>query len=128
MNTLRLVSLQKIPMGLGAPLHPRLPQNLRREARFKQQLKVPNPFMTSAIRFSLSLGRGHGPTNPYAIIAREKERFQVLEDLKASLEKLQKNKIGNLIPEVHSNLGYALPFAENFEDVAAFPGRITKIE
>ena len=62
-----------------------------------------------------------------SIIAKEKERFQELADLKAALEKLQKNKIGNLIPEVHSNLGYAPPFAENFEDVAAFPGRITKL-
>ena len=84
-------------------------------------------FMTNAIRFSLSLGKGHGPTNPYAIITREKECLQIIEELKNGLETLQKNKIANLIPEVHSNFGYALPFAENFEDVAAFPGRITKV-
>jgi len=83
--------------------------------------------MTTAIRFSLNLGKGHGPTNPYAIIANEMERFQVIQDLNIALEKLREKKIGYLIPEVHSNLGYALSFAEKFEDVAAFPGRITKL-
>jgi len=32
-----------------------------------------------------------------------------------------------LIPEVQSNLGYAVPYAETGEDVAAFPGRIIRV-
>jgi predicted fused transcriptional regulator/phosphomethylpyrimidine kinase len=31
-----------------------------------------------------------------------------------------------LIPEVQSNLGYGLPYAQGPEDVAAFPGRISR--
>jgi len=34
--------------------------------------------------------------------------------------------VGHLIPEVSSNLGYALPQAEGMEDVAAFSGRIVR--
>jgi hydroxymethylpyrimidine/phosphomethylpyrimidine kinase len=34
--------------------------------------------------------------------------------------------VGHLIPEVSSNLGYALPQAEGMEYVAAFPGRIVR--
>ncbi len=34
----------------------------------------------------------------------------------------------HLIPEVSSNLGYALPGAEGIEDVAAFPGRIVRFK
>ena len=83
-------------------------------------------FITTAIRFSLPLGKGHGPTNPYAVIAREAERLSVLSDLKAAFEKLRKGKVGALIPEVQSNLGYALPYAQGPEDVAAFPGRISR--
>jgi len=113
--------------GTGCTFASALATELAKGGTVQTAVERAKSFMTTAIRFSLSLGRGHGPTNPYAIIAREKEYFQVLEDLKAALEKLQKNKIGNLIPEVHSNLGYALPFAEKFEDVAAFPGRITKL-
>ncbi|RPI99254.1 MAG: bifunctional hydroxymethylpyrimidine kinase/phosphomethylpyrimidine kinase, partial [Deltaproteobacteria bacterium] len=37
-------------------------------------------------------------------------------------------QFGHLIPEVSSNLGYALPQAEGFEDVAAFPGRIVRFK
>jgi len=50
-----------------------------------------------------------------------------LADLKAALEKLRKKSVGCLIPEVQSNLGYALPYAETFDHVAAFPGRITRL-
>lgn len=90
-------------------------------------VKRAKDFMTTAIRFSLPLGKGHGPTNPYAMIARETERLPVLADLKAALEKLRKKGVGCLIPEVQSNLGYALPYAETFDHVAAFPGRITRL-
>jgi len=35
--------------------------------------------------------------------------------------------IGHLIPEVQTNLAYAIPFAESVEDVASFPGRIIRL-
>jgi predicted fused transcriptional regulator/phosphomethylpyrimidine kinase len=89
-------------------------------------VKRAKDFMTTAIRFSLPLGKGHGPTNPYALIGRNAERISVLDDLRAAFEKLRKRKVGSLIPEVQSNLGYALPYAQGPEDVAAFPGRISR--
>ena len=89
-------------------------------------VKRAKDFITTAIRFSLPLGKGHGPTNPYALIGREAERRSVLDDLRAAFEKLSKRKVGPLIPEVQSNLGYALPYAQGSEDVAAFPGRISR--
>ena len=89
-------------------------------------VKRAKDFMTTAIRFSLPLGKGHGPTNPYAVIGRESERISVLNDVRAAFEKLRKRNVGPLIPEVQSNLGYALPYAQGPEDVAAFPGRISR--
>jgi len=113
--------------GTGCTFASAIATELAKGETVQTAVKQAKAFITTAIRFSLPLGKGHGPTNPYAMIANEMERFQVIQDLNMALEKLQKNKIGNLIPEVHSNLGYALPFAENSEDVAAFPGRITKL-
>jgi hydroxymethylpyrimidine/phosphomethylpyrimidine kinase len=84
-------------------------------------------FMNAAIRFSLPLGKGHGPTNPYAVIGREIQRFRAVESLKKAFHRLREKRIGDLIPEVQSNLGYALPYAETVRDVAAFPGRITRM-
>ena len=84
-------------------------------------------FIHEAIRFGLPLGHGHGPANPCARFVREQERYEVLEALKASLDRLRAAGVGDLVPEVQSNLGYALPFAETYKDVAAFPGRLVRL-
>ena len=81
-------------------------------------------FITMAIQSGFSLGKGTGPTNPSAYVLREMERYQVIQELKRAVEILKDEKIGHLIPEVSSNLGYALPQADGIGDVAAFPGRI----
>ncbi len=79
-----------------------------------------------ALRHGLPLGQGVGPVNPYASFAREAARFQVLQDLEAAGARLLREDISPLIPEVMSNLAYALPYPRGPEDVAAFPGRILK--
>jgi hydroxymethylpyrimidine/phosphomethylpyrimidine kinase len=85
-------------------------------------------FITLAIQSGLSLGKGTGPTNPAAYVLREMERYRVVRELKRAVEVLKGKEIGRLIPEVSSNLGYALPFAEGVEDVAAFPARIVRFK
>jgi len=83
-------------------------------------------FITLAIQSGFRIGKGNGPTNPSAYIHKEIERYRVIQELKKAMETLKGEKIGYLIPEVSSNLGYALPFAETMEEVAAFPGRIIR--
>jgi len=83
-------------------------------------------FMTRAIRHALPLGAGHGPTNPYAWVAGEAERYNVLQELWRAYEIMRQASIGHLIPEVQTNLGYALSSPEGVEDVAAWPGRIVR--
>lgn len=84
-------------------------------------------YITQAIRYAWRIGGGHGPTNHLAPLSRKLERYQCLESLKSALEVLTKEKCGGMIPEVQSNLGYALPFATSAKDVAAFPGRIIRV-
>ena len=85
-------------------------------------------FITMAIQSGLSLGKGTGPTNPSAYVQKEMERYRVIQELKGAMGVLKENKIGYLIPEVSSNLGYALPYPEGVKDVAAFPGRIVRFK
>lgn len=85
-------------------------------------------FITMAIRAGLSLGKGTGPTNPTAYVLKEMERYPVIQELKRAMEMLKEGKVGHLIPEVSSNLGYALPYAEGVGDIAAFPGRIVRFK
>jgi hydroxymethylpyrimidine/phosphomethylpyrimidine kinase len=56
------------------------------------------------------------------------ERYRVIQELKKAMEVLKGEKVGHFIPEVSSNLGYALPHAKGIEDVAAFPGRIIRFK
>ena len=84
-------------------------------------------YLYRALRFSLSLGSGIGPTNHFASITREIARTHAIEELDKALERLKRLNIGHLIPEVQSNLAYAIPFAESVDDVASFPGRIVRL-
>ena len=93
-----------------------------------EAVKKAKTFITMAIQSGFSLGKGIGPTNPSAYVLKEMERYRVIQELKSAVKVLKEGKIGHLIPEVSSNLGYALPHAEGIEDVAAFPGRIIRFK
>ncbi|MBW2165969.1 MAG: bifunctional hydroxymethylpyrimidine kinase/phosphomethylpyrimidine kinase [Deltaproteobacteria bacterium] len=92
-----------------------------------EAVKTAKEYTTAAIRFSLNIGGGHGPTNHLAHILQESERYNCIQKLKAALQRLNAEKCGNVIPEVQSNLGYALAYANKAEDIAAIPGRIIRI-
>ncbi len=92
-----------------------------------EAVKTAKEYTTTAIRFSLDIGSGHGPTNHLAHVLQESERYDCIQKLKAALQRLNAEKCGNIIPEVQSNLGYALPHANKAEDIAAIPGRIIRI-
>ncbi len=85
-------------------------------------------FITMAIQSGLGLGKGTGPTNPSVYVLKEMERYRVIQELKTAIDILRERKIGYLIPEVSSNLGYALPYVDGIGDVAAFPGRIARFK
>jgi hydroxymethylpyrimidine kinase / phosphomethylpyrimidine kinase / thiamine-phosphate diphosphorylase len=84
-------------------------------------------FITRAIAAGLDIGAGHGPTNPYVHIQNFAEHEPVLAELKRAAGYLIEQRLGMMIPEVRSNLGYALPTALNYDDVAGFPGRISQV-
>jgi len=84
-------------------------------------------FITTAIRNSIRIGSGHGPTNPLAGLFRDRERYDCIRALAGAVERLKSGRCGNIIPEVQSNLGYALPGAAGPSEVAAVPGRIIRM-
>ncbi len=53
---------------------------------------------------------------------------RAIQALQRAIKKFQSYPIGPLIPEVQSNLGFALPSAKSAEDVIAFPGRIIRFK
>jgi len=113
--------------GTGCVYSAAIATHLAMELEIKEAVEKAKSFIHDSIRFGFPLGKGHGPANPFARFAREQEKYRVLEALKACLARLQKASVGDLVPEVQSNLGYALPFAETHQDVAAFPGRLVRL-
>lgn len=112
--------------GTGCTFASAIATLLARGDAVPEAVRKAKTFITMAIQSSLNLGKGTGPTNPAAYVLREMERYRVIQALKKAVEVLRGKKMGHLIPEVSSNLGYALPHAEGIEDVAAFSGRIVR--
>jgi hydroxymethylpyrimidine kinase/phosphomethylpyrimidine kinase len=112
--------------GSGCLLATALAAHLAQGLTVPEAVNRARELVRAALRHGLPLGHGVGPVNPYAPFAREQARYQVLEELQTAAARLIREDISPLIPEVMSNLGYALPYAEGLEHVAAFPGRILK--
>jgi len=51
-------------------------------------------FIALAIESGLPIGRGIGPTNPFAYVLREMERYRVVQELKRAFSILEKEKAG----------------------------------
>jgi hydroxymethylpyrimidine/phosphomethylpyrimidine kinase len=84
-------------------------------------------FISTAIRFGLSIGKGYGPVNPMACLYRESSRYSVLANIEEAKVLLESTPaIAKLVPEVGMNIAMAIPHAEDKNDVAAVDGRIVK--
>lgn len=91
-------------------------------------VKKAKEFVTIAIERSYKVGKGHCPVNPTAYLELDAERYRaerLVEEAIAIIEKRAED-VAKLIPEVQSNLAYALPYylAKSPGDVIAIPGRI----
>ncbi|MFO8084880.1 MAG: bifunctional hydroxymethylpyrimidine kinase/phosphomethylpyrimidine kinase [Desulfobacterales bacterium] len=116
---------QRNTHGTGCTFSAALTTFLSQKMPIHQATIQAKAFITNAIFSGIAIGSGHGPTNPYSYIATKMERENILNDLKTAVHRLTISDMGKIIPECRSNLAYASTFAAGFEDVAAFPGRIT---
>ena len=113
--------------GTGCTFSAALATEIAKGIPTTRAVKHAKDFITTSIKFSLALGKGSGPVNPYASFIQNQEVLHCIDKLKRALEKLEGGDIGYLIPEVQSNLGYALPHASSLQEVIAFPGRIIRL-
>lgn len=112
--------------GTGCTFSAAIAAELAKGNNLKDAIRTAKDYITTAIRYSLDIGKGHGPTNHFANMYREIDRYYLIEELERALERLKNGKIGRLIPEVQSNFGLSLPFARDYCDIIAFPGRIIR--
>lgn len=84
-------------------------------------------FIGKSILGGVRVGKGAGCVEPMASLYESRERYELFERVSRAAEVLKENRIGDLIPEVQSNMGVALKAAMQHDDVIAFPGRIVKM-
>jgi hydroxymethylpyrimidine/phosphomethylpyrimidine kinase len=114
--------------GTGCTLSAAIATFLAKGLERTEAVREAKRFITEAIRHSFPLGKGHGPTNHYAAGFRDIERYRVLDALARAAQTIRESpSLLQLAPEVQSNLGYALPGATTYDEVAAFPGRIVRL-
>ncbi|MEL9991880.1 MAG: bifunctional hydroxymethylpyrimidine kinase/phosphomethylpyrimidine kinase [Thermoproteus sp.] len=93
-------------------------------------IKTAKELIYTAIKYGIPKGRGHWPVNPTAWLEIPAERWKAYEEMSRALRLLEDNSelFGALIPEVQSNIGYAIDprYAQNRDDVVAVPGRIVR--
>ncbi len=131
-NKYDLIGGERIPSnnshGTGCTFASAIATLLAKGETIYDAVRKAKSFVSLAIKFGLDIGKGIGPVNPYVYISREMERIHIIEELKKAIDILRNKRIGHLIPEVSSNFGYALSYAEGIEDVASFPGRIARLK
>ncbi len=113
--------------GTGCTISAAIATGLAQGMNVYEAVSRAKEYITAAIRAALPIGGGHGPTNHMAWVFRESERYRCIRDLKDAVRVLKDERCGNIIPEIQSNLVFALPDAREAGEVAAIPGRIIRV-
>lgn len=80
----------------------------------------------SALEFGINLGKGIKIIDPLRDVRRGAEKARILASLEKIRSDIEATLRIELIPEVGSNLGFALEDPRTEQDVAAFTGRIIR--
>ncbi len=83
-------------------------------------------FIRKSIIGGVPLGSQFGTIDQFTSLKEDVKRYSIIKALKEAYEILSKEDLGFLVPEIQTNLVYALPHAETHQDVAGFMGRIIR--
>lgn len=114
--------------GTGCTYSSAIASFLAKGEKLEIAIQKARDYLHLSIKNSIPLGKGNGPVNHLALIQRQEEILLTRDEMKNSIIKLNNSKIAPLIPEVQSNLAYALKNAENLNEVFGFPGRIIRLK
>ena len=85
-------------------------------------------FISKAIKFGIEIGRGYGSVNPMVELYKKASKFDVWSRVHEAVRIIEANKaVIHLIPEVRMNIGEAIEYPENLNDICAIEGRITVV-
>lgn len=114
--------------GTGCTYSSAIASFLAKGEKLEIAVQKARDYLHLAIRNNIPLGKGNGPVNHLALIQRQEEILLTREEMKNAILKLNNSHIAGLVPEVQSNLAYALKNADNLNEVFGFPGRIIRLK
>ena len=112
--------------GTGCVFSAAITAGLAQGVTVQESIHNAKKYIGEAILSAIHPGNGAPCVEPNALIYKENEKSQVLCELNNAVEIFKKERIGNLIPEVQTNIGLGLSNAKKHEDVLAIPGRVVK--
>jgi hydroxymethylpyrimidine kinase/phosphomethylpyrimidine kinase len=113
--------------GTGCTLASLIAGNLAKGLRLEESVRVSKAMIYKAILAREKVGLGMACANPLAVLRIEAHKPSMLEELEDSGAQLERILDSRLVPEVGTNMAYAVLGAIEPEDVAAFTGRIIRI-
>ena len=112
--------------GTGCVFSAAIAAKLAQGALLREAVHGAKEYIGEVILGRVAPGNGNDCAEPFAVIHREKEKSQSICDLENALKNFKKERIGNLVPEVQTNIGLGLSNAKTRDDVLAVPGRVIK--
>jgi hydroxymethylpyrimidine/phosphomethylpyrimidine kinase len=112
--------------GTGCVFSAAITAKLAKGTPLREAVGDAKEYVGQAIVGGVASGNGTPCVEPFAAMYRESEKQQCLCDLEDAMEIFTKERIGNLVPEVQTNIGLGLSDAKRHEDVLAIPGRVIK--
>jgi hydroxymethylpyrimidine kinase/phosphomethylpyrimidine kinase len=112
--------------GTGCVFSSSITAGLAKGIPLREAVENAKEYVGHAIVGGVASGNGSPCVEPFAVMYRESEKQQCLCDLEDAMEIFARERIGNLVPEVQTNIGLGLSDAKRHEDVLAIPGRVIK--
>ena len=113
--------------GTGCALSALIASHLALDASLTEAVEKSRAAVLEGIRLRERIGGGVPCVNPLGAIRTQASRASVLEELNEAVPALEQLLTARLLPEVGSNMAYAIAGATDLADVAAFEGRIVRI-
>lgn len=112
--------------GTGCVMASLIAGNLALGLELEDAVRTSKSMVFKAVLAREKVGLGVPCANPLAVLRIEAQKAAMLEELEEAAARLEQMMDSTLLPEVGTNMGYAVLGALEPEEVAAFDGRIVR--
>ncbi|ACL11040.1 phosphomethylpyrimidine kinase [Desulfurococcus amylolyticus 1221n] len=116
--------------GGGCSFSAAIAAGLAKGLEIPEAVKLAKEFISTAISYGYSVGKGYCPVNPAAWLAIPAEKYWAIMDVEEAVELVLENRdvFKHLVPEVGMNIARIINplYARGIKDVVAVAGRIVR--